>query len=621
MNPSLLRSQAVGILGSLSLLATVPALGDSQVPLPPGTKVVTVAPMTEAQLAVPSVKVAAVQITGTWRWPDAFTDDVDPADAVVDYIERASKDGVQLIAFPELYLGKFKIPSPGTDKIAAAAAKHRMYVVVGCFEVVDDHDTFYNTSLIFGRDGAIVGRYHKTHMAVGEGPYLWPPRPDDPEWLMKEGDDFPVFDLDFGRVGILTCYDGYFPEPYRILSLKGAEILIWMNARQGAVEDYMVRTAMRQDTVHVIATNKDIGAGTMIAAWPNTIVRQTTEPKEEYIVGELPMMNLRNARKNDRQFKQRRPWVYGELANHYETWRAYDDLAPLPGAPPEVIHLEPVVEGHRLARTEGLPAGKDLYRLSFRASQPWMRGSIELRMPETLSSDKGFHFLDHYLPDLAPLNEPDPFPQWTRNPITNELSYTCDLKEGLAFGARVYPRREDIELEFTVTNNTGGPLEFVETNMCLDLKGSPLFAAPFETANLYAHFDGESRSLSTTTPTSADKGGRSPWLMIRTASGKDDWSYGEDSPTWWLVDQVADMNLMASVSHDGKYLVGYMWTREAQSLMTNTGNPCLHTGPGRSPLLEAGASYTWHGRIYLMENDLDKLVQRYRDDLKRLAGS
>jgi len=51
-------------------------------------------------------------------------------------------------------------------------------------------------------------------------------------WVMKRGDDFPVFDLDFGRVGILTCYDGWFPETFRILSLKGAEILVWINGRR-----------------------------------------------------------------------------------------------------------------------------------------------------------------------------------------------------------------------------------------------------------------------------------------------------------------------------------------------------------------------------------------------------
>lgn len=599
---------------------TAGACAQSLVPPPPGTNVIEVAPMSNEQLAVASVKVAAVQITGSWMWPDGYRDGIDPADAVVGYIERAAKDGVQLIAFPELYLGKFRVPSPATDKISAAAAKHRLYVVVGCFEIVgDDDDVFYNSSLVFGRDGTIIGRYNKSHMAVGEAPYLWPPRPDDPEYLMTEGSDFPVFDLDFGRVGILTCYDGYFPEPYRILSLKGAEILIWMNARHGAVEDYLVRAAVHQNVVHMIATNKDIGAGTMIVQWPGTIVAQTTEPREEYIVGDLPLMMLRNTRKNDRLLRQRRPWVYGELANHYEPWKAYDTMPALPGAPPDIITLEPVANAEILERKAGLPEGKDLYRLAFRASQPWMKGSIELRMPEVLQSNMGFHFLDHYLSHHTPSVEPDPFPQWQRNPVTNELSYECVLNDGVSFGARLYPRRDDIEMEFHVTNNTGEPLEFVDANMCLDLKGSPLFSKQFDTVNLFAHIDGAPTSLSKTTP-SAEQKGREPWLMIRTLSGKDTWAHGSDSPTWWLVDQVADKNLMASVSNDGKWLVGYMWSREGQSLMTNTGNPCLHTGPGRSPALANGETYRWFGRIYLMENNLEKLVARYDEDMKKLAA-
>ena len=54
-----------------------------------------------------------------------------------------------------------------------------------------------------------------------------------PSGRWSRGGDFPVFDLDFGRVGILTCYDGWFPESSRILSLKGAEILCGSTAAGG----------------------------------------------------------------------------------------------------------------------------------------------------------------------------------------------------------------------------------------------------------------------------------------------------------------------------------------------------------------------------------------------------
>ena len=120
-------------------------------------------------------------------------------------------------------------------------------------------------------------------------PYSSPPKGhdrnwflrNDPEWIMKKGQEFPVFDLDFARIGILTCYDGWFPESFRILSLKGAEILVWVNNRGGRVEDYIVRTAMHHNTVSMICTNKADGGGTMIADYPQEIKVHCPEARRE----------------------------------------------------------------------------------------------------------------------------------------------------------------------------------------------------------------------------------------------------------------------------------------------------------------------------------------------------
>ena len=94
-----------------------------------------------------------------------------------------------------------------------------------------------------GRDGKIIGKHNKVHPAVGGlNPYCWPPlKPHDLEWEMKKGDDFNVFELDFGTIGIMTCYDGYFSEPADILSLKGAEIVCWINGRAGPIEEFIVK--------------------------------------------------------------------------------------------------------------------------------------------------------------------------------------------------------------------------------------------------------------------------------------------------------------------------------------------------------------------------------------------
>ncbi|MCK4746982.1 MAG: carbon-nitrogen hydrolase family protein, partial [Bacteroidales bacterium] len=171
----------------------------------------------------------------------------------------------------------------------------------------------------------IIGKYYKTHAAVdkykGEPAYSSPPPghdenwflQNDPEWIMKKGQEFPVFELDFARIGILTCYDGWFPEPFRILSLKGAEILVWVNSRGGMVEDYIVRTAMHHNTISVICTNQAYGSGTMIADWPGKIKASCPEAKEDYITATLDLKRLRHARKNSRNAQQRRPDIYEEL--------------------------------------------------------------------------------------------------------------------------------------------------------------------------------------------------------------------------------------------------------------------------------------------------------------------
>jgi predicted amidohydrolase len=439
------------LLVGCSAFATVPPSSPAEkLALPTGSvvppelpavqpQVIRLKPLTAEQLSRHSVKVAAVQITGTWLYPFGNSGGVDPADAVVDYIGKVAKDGVDLVAFPELYLGMYKLPHPSTDKIAAAAREHKIYVVVGMMEMTESGDHF-NSSLIFDRQGELVGRYNKTHAAIGEMPYLWPPVPNDPEWVFTEGSEFPVFDLDFGRVGIVTCYDGYFPEPWRILSLKGAEIIIWMNARGGSIEDYMVRTHMAAGVTHVMATNKAIGAGTMIGRWPGQIAAELKEAKEGYISADLPLMLLRNARRNDRQLIQRRPWIYSEILNHYDVAAAYAGMDLLPGAPPDSFTVVPVGEGLSFTATGGSSA------------------------PAKLA------FLLSGFPGEGALT-------WSRVAETGELTGTATTSAGDRVQIYIYPRRDLIHAEVSVT---AGAQE-VQFAPAVELDGATIpFAVAFE---------------------------------------------------------------------------------------------------------------------------------------------
>ena len=269
------------------------------------------------------VKVAAVQISG-YDKGDVPRPGYDPTGDLLPYIDRAGKDGAQLVVFPEYVLGHIPVPGPDTERISAAAAANQIYVIVGCWEVYAD-GTFANTALLFDRRGKISGRYHKTHGAIdhydGDPPWARPPAGktrdwmirNDPEWIMEEGTNLPVFELDFGTIGIMTCYDGWFPEPARVLSLKGAELIVWINGRGGSVEDFIMKTTMFQSHVGMIATNQAYGSGTMIGDWPVRIVDRCPDKTESYIAATINLKRIRQVRHHSRNFRQRRPDLYDEL--------------------------------------------------------------------------------------------------------------------------------------------------------------------------------------------------------------------------------------------------------------------------------------------------------------------
>ena len=100
-------------------------------------------------------------------------------------------------------------------EVAGLAARYRMYVILPILEVREE--TRYNTALLIDRQGQVIRRYDKTHPTASERTV----------YGITAGDTYPVFDLDFGRIGIMTCYDGHFPEVSRILMLNGAEILFF----------------------------------------------------------------------------------------------------------------------------------------------------------------------------------------------------------------------------------------------------------------------------------------------------------------------------------------------------------------------------------------------------------
>ena len=275
------------------------------------------------------IKVAAVQ-TLVPEGDDAVA-------ATAGLLARAGREGVDLIVFPEYHLGHVTEGGPEIAAVGAACAAANVNAVVGAWLDRPGKPSL-NAALVFDRTGALLGHYDKMHAAIGSDPHSWPPHGHEEEWHMEPGagagPGTGLFDMDFGRLGVMTCYDGYFPESSHCLSLEGAEVIAWINGRYGAIEDYLVRGYCFTGFVHMVAANQSTGAGTQIAAFPGKILEISTEPRKDYfLTGELDLAMLREYRVNARMFHQRRPEAYGALTRHHPVWLDYPDLKQPPLLP------------------------------------------------------------------------------------------------------------------------------------------------------------------------------------------------------------------------------------------------------------------------------------------------
>jgi len=138
-------------------------------------------------------------------------------------LEIAGKADVDIVLLTEYMRGGLlpePVPGPSSDLMSAMARKYGMYVAGGIVRKVDEPDRLFNTALLYDRQGELVGMYDKIH------PYS----PENNEQGITPGTSAPVFETDFGKVGIVICYDIWFPDVCQLLALKGAEIILFPNA-------------------------------------------------------------------------------------------------------------------------------------------------------------------------------------------------------------------------------------------------------------------------------------------------------------------------------------------------------------------------------------------------------
>lgn len=178
----------------------------------------------------------------------------DPAKSVAAFcrvVEKAAAQKPDIVCLPEgiTVIGTGKtyaevsepVPGPTTQTLGALAKKMHAYIVAGLIE--RDGKTIYNTAVLVGRSGELVGKYRKTHLPQAEV-----------EGGLTPGDGYPVFRTDFGTVGLLICWDVQFPEPARALALQGAEMIllpIWGGsetlARARAIENHVFLVSSSYD--------------------------------------------------------------------------------------------------------------------------------------------------------------------------------------------------------------------------------------------------------------------------------------------------------------------------------------------------------------------------------------
>jgi predicted amidohydrolase len=145
----------------------------------------------------------------------------------VDQFIRLAEDRIEgradLIVFPEgiTVVGTGKsyadvaetVPGPTTEKLGAFARSRKAWVAAGIYE--RDGRAVYNTAVLLDREGRLAGRYRKVYL----------PR-EEIERGLTPGSAYPVFETDFGRVGLMICYDVFFPDPARALAAQGADVIV-----------------------------------------------------------------------------------------------------------------------------------------------------------------------------------------------------------------------------------------------------------------------------------------------------------------------------------------------------------------------------------------------------------
>lgn len=153
---------------------------------------------------------------------------VRPLEAIVDVVEAEAARGTDLIALPETWAGQLQnrpetLDGPIITAISEIARRHNTWIVCPIDRL--DGNRRVNSAVLIGRDGKVAGTYDKVYPYWSEF---------DLAQIVEVGSATPVFDTDFGKLGMAICFDANFPEVWKGLADNGAELVVWPSAYSAA---------------------------------------------------------------------------------------------------------------------------------------------------------------------------------------------------------------------------------------------------------------------------------------------------------------------------------------------------------------------------------------------------
>ena len=247
----------------------------------------------------------------------------------VEMASYALENGAKLIVFQQLFhLPWFPAEAdenafsfaegedgPAISKMRELAREGGAVFVCPVFEKSPD-GKFFNTAFVIDADGSVAGKYRKAHV------------PDIPLWREKfyfsPGDTgFPVFDTKCGKIGVQLCWDVFFPEGFRALALKGAQVVVAPTAAAFASAskwEKMITSAAIANGIYVFRVNRVGGAerqrfyGKSFLANPfGEIAIEPTGKSDAVVMAEIDTDEVGEARELCNFLGDRRPEAYGDL--------------------------------------------------------------------------------------------------------------------------------------------------------------------------------------------------------------------------------------------------------------------------------------------------------------------